>query len=118
MTFYTIIDRNGGVLARQMTLADAAITVMQYDGFEFDIRRELAGDGFRLWTSRHSRNSPTGARLLESRIYSMEDDEDAARLDIYRQVIARAHWFNGQEVMTDDQYDAMIAESEIIAARY
>ena len=106
---YTIIDRRGEVIARQMSLADAAIAVIQYDGMAFELRREFGG-GLRLWISSQSRNSHVGYKLAQSPIFSFEGDENAARRDIYRQVIARSNWFSGQEVMTDEQYDAMAVE--------
>ena len=111
-TTYTITNASGEVQERGLDLAEAAITVMQYDGHEFEIRPEGDGDGYRLWTSKFSRNSPMGARLVESVIFSLAADEAAAPAEIYADVLDRADWFKGQTVWTDAAYDAFMAEIE------
>jgi hypothetical protein len=111
-TTYTITDHEGSVRERGLGLNEAAITVMQNDGHEFEIRAEDDGEGYRLWTSRFSRNSPMGAKLVKSVIFSLAADEDAAAAEIYAEVIANADWFMGQTVQTDAAYDAVMAEFE------
>lgn len=111
-TTYTITDANGEVQERGLDMATAAIAVMQYDGHEFDIRADADIAGYRLWTSQFSRNSPMGAKLSASVIFSLAANRAAAVDEICAEVVAHAHWFKGQSVQTDAAYDAMTAEFE------
>lgn len=109
ITTYTVLNRHGDVQAEGETLASAAQIVMNYDGNEYEIRAENDG-GYRLWVSRHSRNSTAWDGLTSSRIFSLNNDEALATAEIYRKVIQHADWWNDQRVVTDADYAAELAE--------
>lgn len=111
MTSYTVLNRHGEVQERNCGLHEAAETVLRYDGYEFEIRPEEDGRGYRLWTSTFSRNSGCFNGLTRSVIFSLEDHPAHAVQDIYRQVINHSDWWCGCDVMSDDDYDAMQAEA-------
>lgn len=108
---YTVTNHDGANEKRGLTFDEAAHEIMIHDGHKFEIRPEDGG-GYRLWTSEFSEHDPLGARLSESVIYSRETDEGAATVEIYAEVLAKAHWFKGQCVYTDAEYDAILAELE------
>lgn len=107
-TTYTVLNHHGTEQVGGVGLAEAAQTVLGYDGHEYDIRR--SDTGWELWTSSFSRASAAYNGLTRSTIYSLEDDRDAAERDIWTKVIHHADWFCGCTVMTDAEYDAMQAE--------
>lgn len=124
MTSYTVLNRHGSVQERGCTLAEAAQIVLGYDGHDYDIRPD-SSSGFRglsgpdderdfrhwtLWTSSFSRNSSAYKGLTESVIFALASSREEAEADIYKQVVAHADWWEGCEVMTDSDYDAMVAE--------
>lgn len=109
---YTILDANGFLRAEGYSAAEAAISVLTYDGHQFEIRPADDGKGWRLWTTRFSRNSTCYDGLHRGVIFSIEPDFVAAEADIFGQVIQNAEWWRGQEVMTDADYAAMRAEME------
>ena len=112
MTTYTVIS-NSGIAQRGLTLEQAAIERLTDDGHEY---RLIARDGmFEL----HVRNPHlSGSRFAlgytghgSKALISFEASEDAAWQDLCRMVISAA-WRGCPEVMTDANYDAMMAESE------
>lgn len=112
MTTYTIINSNSGLVEdRGVSLETAARELLGYDGFEYEIRRADDGRGYELWVSRFSRNSTCYNGLTRSVVFSISDDEAAATAEIYQRVIESGHW-TGPDVITDEQYDRMIAEME------
>ena len=108
---YTVLNNQGEVQERGCTVAEAAQTVMGYDGHSFEIRPASDGKGFDLWTSQFSRNSPAGGRpLVKSVIFSLIEDRTSAEAKIYGEVIKHADMWMGLDVMLDADFDAMIAE--------
>lgn len=108
---YTVLNRHGDVISDNLTLSEAAAEVLNYDGNEYEIRAEDQG-GYRLWVSRHSRNSTAWNGLTSSRIFSLHDDEALATAEIYRDVIRNAEWWSECEVLTDEQYAERLSEIE------
>jgi hypothetical protein len=107
-TYYTVFNNHGSVQERGCTVAEAAQTVMDYDGHSFEIRPASDGKGFELWTSQFSQNSPAGGRpLVKSVIFSLIEDRASAEAEIYGEVIKRADMWKGCDVMLDADYDAM-----------
>ena len=112
-TLYTVLDSNGSVLDRHCTVAEAAHTVMIEDGHEYEIREgEYKGVRmFELWTSQFSRNSGCYNGLTKSVIFSLNPDRKTAEAEIYREVIKTAVWWKHCNVQSDEDYDAMLAET-------
>lgn len=109
-TAYTILDHDGAVQSAGETLSGAAHIVLSHDGHEYEIRSNKDGDGFDLWTSPFSRNSPCWRGLTRSTIFSLNVDEALATADIFRQVIRNADWWGHQRVVTDADYVNELAE--------
>jgi len=102
MTTYTI-ERTDGQVERGLTLEQAADAIMTYDGHEYEVRRDR--DGLTLWVSQFSRNSTLGGRpLVKSVIRAASHD------DLYRAVLKKAEWWNGQTAYTDEAYDVLLTE--------
>lgn len=109
-TTYTVISTLGEPIAHKLTAYDAAVEIMQHDGHDFDIRPSTDGQGFELWVSRFSRNSPAGGgSLVKSQIYSLKPDRAAAETEIAERVIA-ARWSGYPEAITDAAWDTAQAE--------
>lgn len=114
-TTYTVINRSSGnPEARHLTAWEAAQVVLTHDGHDYEVRR---GDGrWELLVSRGSRNSFSGLRGLvpawshHRLIVSREVAEADALADIGRQVCL-AGWEGVPDIMTDADYDAMLAAS-------
>ena len=108
---YTVLNRHGEKQADGLNIEEAAAAVMNYDGHEYEIRPCADGDGYVLWTSPCSRNSGHWRGLVPSVIFSLSNDIDIAPAEICRDVIQRAHWWLSQEVITDDEYAARMANA-------
>lgn len=105
-----VIDRHGTVRRSCETIADAASEVLGYDGHQYEIREE---DGlFRLYVSQFSRNSTAFNGLRPSVFMSFLADRDAAEAEIFEAVVARASYFNGQDVMDAADYAAALQGGE------
>jgi hypothetical protein len=112
MTKFTVENASGNLLGRGLSLFEAAIEVLRYDGHEYQIRQDDDGIGWRLYTSTYSCNSTAYKGLKPSTIFSTADTETEATEDIMRQVVENAIWFKGCCVQTDADYDAMTVEVE------
>jgi len=113
MEGYTVLNNSGEVLARNCTLAEAAQTVLYYDGHDYEIRPSIGG-GFDLWVTQFSRNSPSGGMpMVKSVIQAGWFDRlaEAATNEIYLDIIARADMWHC-EVRLDSEYDKMITRLE------
>jgi len=93
-TLYVIThdDISDSVLGTNLTAEQAAIELLTYDGYGYEI--EL-NDGFwTLYVSSGSRNSTRGLGEYRESIFSTEDEEEKARVDIFEEVIAHAgSWY-------------------------
>lgn len=89
---------------RGLTLAEAAYEVLGYDSQTYRIKR--TDYGWSLWFKKLS-----WPAMRETMIDSIEDDEDAATADIFRQVIDSSEYFTCDNFvcMTDEAYNEMIA---------
>ena len=107
---YTVLNSQGSVIARHLSATDAMAEILLHDGHDYDIRRADDGEGFELWITRYSRNSPAGGgEMVKSLIYSLNSNETMARDEIARKVI-EARWPHYPEAITDASYDLMVAE--------
>lgn len=113
-TTYTVLNNNGDVIDSGLNAVEAMDVILTDDGHEWEIRPEADGEGFRLWTTTHSRNSTGYEGLTASTVYSLNADEEAAMQEIAAKVIA-VRWPRKPEAMTDAAYAATI---EIDAAKY
>jgi len=93
-TLYLIAhdDINNSVIGTNLTAEQAAIELLTYDGYGYEI--EL-NDGFwTLYVSSGSRNSTLGLGEYRESIFSTEDDEERARAEIFEEVIAESgSWY-------------------------
>lgn len=115
MTTYTVYNPSSGtVYERGVTAEEAMHTILTYDGYRYEIRRgEITGTPtWDLWHSSGSENSFGGARrMVKTVVFSMEEDEKAARADIAQQVI-NAGWERLPECVSDEDYDLYHAPVE------
>jgi hypothetical protein len=116
MTTYTVINRSSGLPElRNAPAWQAAEIVLTHDGHDYEVRR--VDDHWQLFVSQGSRNTSTGPRGMTAAwdknrlVLSYEQDEAAAYADIGRQVVT-AGWNGVPEVMTDADFDAMLASIE------
>lgn len=114
-TTYTVTDLNGNVLDSGLTAVEAMDVILTADGHEYEIRHEADGEGYRLWTSTHSRTSTAYSGLRQSVVYSLAADEATAEQEIAAKVLA-ARWPRKPEATTDERHAAMLAELEADAA--
>lgn len=114
MSTYTILNRQGDVIGRSLSLPEAMDAILSDDGYEWKISPNVRAPGWSLWHSSFSRNSPSYCGLIKTVIGSGSDDADEARNDIAEKVVASVEMFlgRGAAAMTDDAYDAMIREWE------
>ena len=118
-TTYTVLNSQGEVEARNLTITEAASELLGYDGYAFEIRRadskwDVAGEpSWELWHSDGSANSTRGARhMVKTTISVYAADADAAWPLIAREVIKHPDWFKDCDMMTDAAYDEMLSEIE------
>jgi hypothetical protein len=107
MTTYTTHRQNNNALSG-LSVEDAAREILWADGQDFEIRREE--DCWRLWQRKECANVKWHA---VSSIWSFEEAEDAAEADIFQQVVNRClkgRWDRYTDIMTDEAYDAMLAQ--------
>lgn len=112
MTTYTVFTNSNAteIIGRHMSAEQAMDELLSHDGYAWQIRRENDGEGWRLWHSDGSANSTRGARhMVKTVAFSLKDNEAAATREIAEQV-CRAGWRRLPDCMTDDDYDAMMAQ--------
>ncbi len=90
---------------------EAMHALLNYDGAGYEIRPEVDGLGFRLWTHRPHQ----GNRYTETDIWSLETDEAAATDEIAARVISR-RGLGEPEVLTEQQFREMVARLAAEAA--
>ena len=108
-TTYTVFSgANGTVYDRGLSVEDAAHIILTHDGRDYEVRQATTERGhniFELWTRQQVANIKWGRTV----VYAVAETREAAEADIWRRVI-RAQWANHPDVMTDRDYDAMLAE--------
>lgn len=122
MNTYTITNGSPEV-ERGLSLEEAAIALLEHDGYEFQIRRasregykslaEARERGWELWRTARSQNSYGGnGGYQRHAIFSLKVDEAEARADIFTQVVSCGHYEHGDTfVYTDEDYDRIEAEA-------
>ena len=110
MTTYTLLDHNGDVMRRGLTAREAMNEILRHDSHDYDIRPRDDGGGFDLWVTQFSRASTLGDRpMIRSLVRAYDLDIDEATDEIALKVI-EACWDGYPEAMTDEAYDAMVAD--------
>lgn len=112
MNTYTVTTADGTVLDRGLNAVDAMAKVLNDDGYAFEIRPAEDGEGYELWHSDGSAASCRGAgHMVKTVAYSLKSDEAEATAEI-AEIVINAGWPRLPEVMTDADYDAMLAEAD------
>lgn len=110
MTTYTVFNTQDSsiIYGRGLTAVDAMDIMLSDDGYRWEIRHE---DGcYHLYHSDGSANSTRGAaHMVETVIFSVSDDKNAAENEIAEKVIA-AGWSRLPTAMTDEDFAAMQAQ--------
>jgi hypothetical protein len=114
MTTYAVFDSNdvSNIYGRGLTAEQAMSVILTYDGYSYEIQKsEFQGSAcWELYHSDGSAASTRGARhLVKTVIFSLIEDEAQAAHEIAERVII-AGWSRLPEVMTDEEFDAMLAE--------
>ena len=115
-TYTTYTDSSGIEGAhRHLSAVDAMDNMLTYDGYRYEIRPEADGNGWRLWCSDGSENSTRGARhMVRTVVYSLDQSREFATFEIAERVIF-AGWPRMPECMTDEAFDAMLADIAVEA---
>ena len=108
MTTYTILDNDGYVMDRGVSLCEAADAIMTSDSREWEIREDKDG-GYTAWSRQQVANWPWAATA----IYSFAATRDEAEREICEKIVNSEHWAGHYEAMTDADYDAMMAQVAI-----
>jgi hypothetical protein len=108
MSTYTIIDGEGEVLDRGVSLSEAADAIMTSDSREWEIRADTDG-GFTAWNRQQVANRPWAATA----IYSFAATREEAEHEICEKIVIAERWAGHCEAMTDEAYDEMLAQIAI-----
>ncbi len=111
MTTYTVFFQDDSSTARRgMSVHEAAVEMLIYDGHDYGIRPEADGSGFRLWTCQ-----PVANRRWEATVvFSLEADEATATAEIMQRVVNFEGRRGGSwagECMRDEDFDQMLADA-------
>jgi len=114
MQTYTVYGESTPLDAaeRHLRATEAMDRLLSYDGYRYEIRRsEFNGRPcWDLWQSDGSENSTRGARhLVKTVVFSMAGNEAGATQEIAEKVCV-ADWPRMPFCMTDEAFDAMLAE--------
>lgn len=90
---WTVRRPSDHVIISGADIEDAAIAILTHDDCQYAILVEQDGLGWRLWHSNRSRNSTAYQGLVETWVWSGLRDEDAARAEIFNQVVRHADRF-------------------------
>lgn len=111
MTTYTVFSADDSSDAKGgLSLQEAAIRLLTADGYDYEIRAENDGKGWRLWLSRVSQNASGPRGFGKSIYFSLHTDETEATTEIFGQAVVD-NW-HGLEAMTDEQFARMQAVFE------
>ena len=114
MTTYTVFDANesNNIYGRGLTAEQAMDEILTYDGYRYEIQKSDF-QGSVCWDLYHSDGSVASTRgachMVKTVIFSLIEDEVQATREIAERVIA-AGWSRVPDVMTDEAFDAMLAE--------
>lgn len=102
---FTLINHHGDA-ETGLTLLEAARAIIQHDGVDYELR--AAREGFDLWTRQQVANRP----WTRTDMFSLEQDEDAAEIDILTRFAADSRRHGGFSLMSDASFEAMQKETE------
>ena len=114
MTTYTVFDADdsSNIYGRGLTVEQAMDEILTYDGYRYEIKKSDF-HGSVCWDLYHSDGSAASTRgarhMVKTVIFSLVEDEAQAMREIAEHVIA-AGWNRVPDVMTDEAFDAMLAE--------
>jgi hypothetical protein len=97
--FYTVARQDGEEREYNLTLAEAAHSILTYDGAEYEIRPRADGEGFDLW----SRQQVAGRGWTRTHWFSLETDPEAAETDIMRRVVDESGAGNWRGLVAEEQ---------------
>lgn len=107
-TSYTIIDGDGHVIDRHVSISDAADYIMTSDSRRWDIREDDDG-GYVVWSDQQV----AGIKWHKiGAIFSIKTDRAEAEREICEQIVNSERWPGHYEAMTDESYDRMLIEIE------
>ncbi len=114
-TTYTICRGDLALAKRGLSLEDAADQCLSYDGHDWEWRENpqyAVGDEkfWEIWRSPYSRNSTLGGKAMVATRFAGYD-----RAAILLEVVT-AEWSDNFDVMTEAQFDALLAEIAAEAA--
>jgi hypothetical protein len=101
---FAVINRHGDA-ETNLSKADAAQIILNDDGCDYEIRRSDNRAGFDLWTRQQVANIPWTRTV----IYSFDENEDAAKSDIFAKVLRDSSSWAGHTVITMAEYEKMVA---------
>lgn len=101
MTTYTLISPAGDIIARGLSLEDAARRILTYDGREFEVRPAPGGCS-ELW----ARDAARAGHWTRTVVFSLHRGELGER-GIFRSVVA-ADWPGHPSAITDAQADRLV----------
>lgn len=105
MSTYTVIAPNDSILARGLSLDEAARAILTYDGREFEIRPAPGGCS-ELWARNAARSGPWTRTV----VWSLHDGALGER-GIYRSVIER-DWPGHPTAMEDERAREVYPDGE------
>jgi hypothetical protein len=106
---YTILDNvSGDARANGVTLEEAATYVLTHDGAEYDILPRDGDGGEPLALYVKSRNGSWREAIASS----FAEDIDAAKSEIFAQVVNTRDWVSSLRVMSDADYEAFLADAD------
>lgn len=110
MTTYTVFDTNdfSNICGRGLNEQEAMAEILSYDQNNYEIRKSNY-KGYVCWDLYTGSNH--NDKMSKTIIFSLCENEEEALQDIAKQVIS-ADWDRVNDVMTDENYDEMIAELE------
>lgn len=109
---YTLLDRNGHIRYRNLSLIDAAKEILTYDDYDYTIKK--IDNNWELWVTICSKSCGGFNILTDWRKSSIAainfDSEYTVTLYIYEKVIKNSEWWCNQECMLDDEYDNYVKD--------
>ena len=104
MTTYTVLNRDGTVLDRNLTALQAMREILTYDGYAYRFRRDKAGNLY-LYHSDGSANSTRSARHFNRCILNNSSLPGLAGQREIAELVINADWPRLPEAMTDQDYN-------------
>lgn len=103
MALYDIVDHDGDILARNLSLTDAADAVMTSDGREWELRNLAPHWHWEAWSRHQVANRPWEA----TRFLSYERIKENAKLEICQQIVSAERMRGHCEAILAGSYDEL-----------